>query len=218
MYDKETIWIELSKIDEHLSNTPGQIEKLRKAKLLAPESPIANYLLAKTLSSNQKYEEAISLFKAIFQINPQEYRNSMEYAKVTVIYGNGNEISIKEAIAILQQSTLNGYSDPYFISTLGELLFLDKQFAESEAIFQEVQKRELQYMFKPLFYPSSWNINNTFAGTVKYVGAGYSKILIDGYNEVTCASSKVNNIILQINMKVNVDLNFNMKGPIAYIN
>ena len=215
--DKETIWMELSKIDLYLSNTPGQIEKLRKAISLAPESPMANYLLAKTLSSHQEYEEAIRLFKSAFQIHPQNYRNSIEYAKAIVLHSNGSESSIKEAIAILQQSTLNGYSDPYFISTLGGLLFLDKQFAESEAVFQESQKRELQYMFKPLFTPSSWNIKGNFTGTVEYVGGGYTKILLNGYSEVSCASSKVNDIVLQRNMKVTIDLKFNMRGPIAFI-
>jgi len=97
-------------------------------------------------------------------------------------------------------------------------LFLDKQFAESETVFQEAQKRELQYIFRPLFTPSSWNIKGVFTGTVKYVGGGYSKILLDGYSEVSCASSKVNDIVLQRNMKVAVDLKFNMKGPIAFIN
>lgn len=215
--DKETIWIELAKIDNYLSDTPSQIEKLRKAKMLAPESPMANYLLAKALSSHREYEEAIQLFKSAFQIHPQDYRNSMEYSKAIVLHNNGSELSIKEAIAILQQSTLNGYSDPYFISTLGGLLFLDKQFTESERIFQETQKRELQYISKPLFTLSYWNIKSVFVGNVKYVGGGFSKILLEGYSEVNCASSKVNDIILQRGMKVTVDLKFNMKGPIAFI-
>lgn len=215
--DKETIWMELSKIDQYLCDTPGQIEKLRKAVSLAPESPMANYLLAKTLSSHQEYEDALKLFKSAFQLHPQNYRNSIEYAKATVLLSNGSEANIKEAIAILQQSTLNGYSDPYFITTLGGLLFLDKQFTEAEGVFQEVQRRELQYMFKPLFDPCCWNINNIFNGTVKYVGGGYSKILIDGYSEVNCTSSKVDDVILQRNMKVNIDLKFNMRGPIAFI-
>jgi tetratricopeptide (TPR) repeat protein len=215
--DKETIWIELSKIDQYLSDTPGQIEKLRKAISLAPESPMAKYLLAKTLSSNREYEEAIRLFKEAFQIHPQNYRNSIEYAKAIVLHSNGSESSIKEAIAILQQSTLNGYSDPYFISTLGGLLFLDKQFTESEAVFNESRRRELQYIFIPLFTPSCWSIKSDFTGVVKYVGGGYSKILLDGYTEVSCASSKVNDIILRRSMKVTVVLKFNMRGPIAYI-
>lgn len=178
---------------------------------------MANYLLAKTLSSHQEYEDALKLFKSAFQLHPQNYRNSIEYAKATVLLSNGSEANIKEAIAILQQSTLNGYSDPYFITTLGGLLFLDKQFTEAEGVFQEVQRRELQYMFKPLFDPCCWNINNIFNGTVKYVGGGYSKILIDGYSEVNCTSSKVDDVILQRNMKVNIDLKFNMRGPIAFI-
>lgn len=131
---------------------------------------MANYLLAKALSANQDYEEAIMLFKSAFQIHPQDYRNSIEYAKAIVLRENGNESSIRGAIAILEQSTLNGYSDPYFISTLGGLLLLDKQFAESESVFQETQRRELQFIFKPLFIPSNWNIKNVFTGTVKYVG------------------------------------------------
>ena len=216
--DKETIWIELSKIDKYLSDTPGQIKKLREAIVLVPESTMARYLLGKALSSHCEFEEAIMLFKSTFQIHPQDYRNSMEYAKAIVLRDNGSESSIKEAIAILQQSTLNGYSDPYFISTLGGLLYLDKQFTESDAVFQETQKRELQYMFKPLFTPTSWGINGVFTGSVKYVGGGYSKILLDGYSEVNCTSSKVNDIVLQRNLTVTVDLKFNMKGPIAFIN
>lgn len=94
---------------------------------------------------------------------------------------------------------------------------LDKQFAESESVFQETQRRELQFIFKPLFIPSNWNIKNVFTGTVKYVGGRYSKILLDGYCEVNCASSKVDNIVIQRGMKVSVELKFNMKGPIAFI-
>lgn len=38
VYDKDPIWVELSKIDEYLNNAPGQIDKLRRAVLLAPEN------------------------------------------------------------------------------------------------------------------------------------------------------------------------------------
>lgn len=79
------------------------------------------------------------------------------------------------------------------------------------------KKRELQYMFSPLFTPSVWNIESSFVGLVKYVGGGFSKILLDGYSEVTCSSSKVNDVVLRQNDRVEVDLKFNIKGPIAFI-
>jgi hypothetical protein len=72
-------------------------------------------------------------------------------------------------------------------------------------------------MFKPVFTPSNWNVKDDFSGTVEYVGGGYSKILLNGYCEVNCASSKVNGIVLKRKTLVTVDLRFNMRGPIAFI-
>ncbi|WP_312645164.1 SIR2 family protein [Hydrogenoanaerobacterium sp.] len=216
VYDKEAIWVELSKIDEYLDNTPGQIKKLKQAVALAPESPFANFLLGKTYSLHGEYDKAIKIFQPIFQSRPQEYRSSMEYAKAKVLKDNGSQESIREAIAILQQSTLNGYSDAYFIATLGGLLYLDKQFSESESVFQEARKREIQYISLPLFIPQKWNISSVFSANVKYVGGGYSFILLDGYSEVHCPYSKINEVIMKTGMSIRVNLKFNIKGPIAF--
>jgi len=217
VYDKESIWVELSKIDEYLNNAPGQIDKLKRAVLLAPESPVANFLLGKTYSLQCEYDEAIKIFQPIFQNRPQEYRSSIEYAKAKVLKENGSTDGIKEAISILQQSTLNGFTDAYFIATLGGLLYLNKQFSESEAVFAEARKREIQYVFAPLFLPQNWNIQSTYTVKVKYVTGGCSSIILEGYGEVHCPYSKVDGVVLTQGMEVKIRLQFNIRGPIAFI-
>ncbi len=215
--DKETIWVELSKIDNYLCNTPGQIEKLKRAYSLAPDSSIALHFLAKALAADKKYDDAIELFQSVFQKEPYKYRNSIEYAKTIVLSQNADEESIRRAIAILYQSTLLGYSDQYFIAILGGLLFLDKKFDESEKVFYEIRKRELQYSNHPLFIPNRWGINRNYYGTVQYVGIGHAKILLDDYCEVTLPYSKIGDMIITRSMRLSIDLVFNQHGALATI-
>jgi tetratricopeptide (TPR) repeat protein len=217
VFDKDSIWVELSKIDEYLNDTPGQVDKLKQAVSLAPESPIANFLLGKTYSLQGEYDEAIKIFQKIFQTRPQEYRSSIEYAKAKVLKEKGSSDSIKEAISILQQSTLSGFADAYFIATLGGLLYLDEQFSESEVVFGEARKREIQYVFSSLFIPQNWNIKSVYSAKVKYVTGGHSTVIIDRYGEVHCPYSKVDGLILTRDMRVNICLQFNIRGPIAFI-
>lgn len=211
--NKEAIWIVSSNIDVYLGNTPGAINALKEAVRSAPNSILSKYLLAKAYNLSGDYKNGKSILKLIVEDHPDEYKASMEYAK-SILYTDG---TLEQAIAILQQSTLFGYSDERFIAALGGLLFLNKQFTEANSIFDESIKREIYNAQREIFYPKDYALNNIFPCTVVSVHSGYSYVSIDGYKEVRCNSSKYDGVVLTKGMRMKIELAFAPKFPKARV-
>ncbi|TAH62933.1 MAG: hypothetical protein EWM50_04435, partial [Gottschalkiaceae bacterium] len=211
--DKEAIWIASSYIDDYLGDMPNRIRALEEAVEVAPHSTLSKYLLSKALTMNGEHIKAKGLLKEIVFENPEDYKSCIEYTKALLLTGE----SIPSAIAVLNQSTLFGFSDPRFISVLGGLLFLNKQFTEADRVFSESVRREMINAQKELFIPKDYGVESTFQAKITYVGNGYSYLSIDGYKDVKCYSSKYEGTILSNGMKLTVELVFAPKYPIAKI-
>jgi hypothetical protein len=211
--DKEAIWIEASNIDEYIGDMPNQIKALQEAVEAAPLSTLSKYLLAKAYNIQGDYPKGKQILKDIVLDNPGDYKACIEYVKVLLKTGE----TLQTAIAVLNQSTLFGYSDPRFIAILGGLLFLNKNFTEADSVFNESVRREMFNTQKEMFDPEDYGVNSIFAAKVNYIGNGYSYLSIEGYKEVKCYSSKYNGYILTHGMKLTVKLTFSPKNPIANI-
>jgi len=211
--DKESIWIEASKIDSYLGNMPDQINSLIEAVKAAPKSIISRYLLAKAYNISGDYPKSKAVLKEITLETAEEYQVNMEYARSMLLSGD----DLPSAIAILYQSTLYGYSDPRFIATLGGLLFLNKEFTEAEKVFSQSTSRAMINTQKVMFKPIEYGIDTTFDAKVSYVGNGYSYMAINGYQDIHCYSSKYKGTILKKGLFVKVVIQFTPKYPIAEI-
>jgi hypothetical protein len=211
--DKEAIWIEASNIDEYIGDMPNQIKALQEAVEAAPLSTLSKYLLAKAYNIQGDFIKGKQILKEIVLDNPEDYKAIIEYVKVLLKTGE----TLQTAIAVLNQSTLFGFSDPKFIAILGGLLFLNKNFTESDRVFNESVRREMFNTQKEMFDPEDYGINSIFTAKVNYIGNGYSYISIEGYKEVKCYSSKYNGHILTHGMKLTIKLTFSPKNPIANI-
>jgi len=211
--DKESIWIESANIDEYIGDMPNRIKSLQNAVDAAPKSQLSKYLLAKAFIVSQRYDEAKTVLKSILLETTDDYQANMEYAKVLLITGE----RIETGIAILEQSKLFGYSDPRFIALLGGLYFLNKDFTNSDKVFNESIRREMFNIQKVMFTPTEYGLNSFFSGTVNYVGNGYSFINIDGYKDVRCYSSKYKGTIIHRGMQLKVKVEFTPKYPVAEI-
>jgi tetratricopeptide (TPR) repeat protein len=211
--DKESIWIESSNIDAFLGNTPESIRSLQKAVKSAPHSTLSRYLLAKAYNLNGEYEQGKALLKTIVEEHPEDYKSSMEYAKSILLTGG----RIEQAIAVLQQSTLFGYSDARFLATLGGFLFLNKQFSEATRIFDESTKREIFNAQKEMFFPRDYGLEDIFPCTISYIGNGYSYVNIEEYSSIRCNSSKYEGCVLTRGMKLLVQISFAPKYPKAKV-
>ncbi|MFD1674129.1 SIR2 family protein [Alicyclobacillus fodiniaquatilis] len=209
--NKEGLWIESSNVDKLLGNNLGRIHSLEKAVSDAPGSIISRYLLAKAYNFNSQIDKGIKLLSELTRDNPDEYRPAIEYA-LSIIRSGG---TMDNAIAVLNQSTLYGYSDAYFVATFGGLLFLNKEFERADVVFNEAIRREFSNARHILFNPMDVGMQCDYNAIVKYVGAGHSYVLINGFPDIICPSSKYHKLIIERGMKLKVSIAFTPLRPVV---
>lgn len=213
--DKETIWICIAKIDEFLGNSDDKIKSLQKAVKNSTTSNRAKFLLARAYRLRENYDECIPLLEEIVYNEPLDYRSAIEYA--LAILESESEESISKAIAVLQQSTLFGFTDSRFVSLLGGLLFLDKQFEKSKRVFNESKKHNFANSRSVMFKPEDVKLGQLYKAKVQYVAAGYSLLSVAGFPDIMCPGSKYNGIVLENKLEVQIRIEFTPSRPIALI-
>jgi len=213
---RDSLWIESANIQEYLGNQPSRLKALQKAIDEHPGSIIARYLLGRAYRKQGEYLKALEILKPVIKDYPEEFRSVIEYA-ISLLYLTK---PYKEAIAILNLSTLYGYSDSMFIAILGGIYLLDKQFSESERVFSDSKKRDFNgtELYKIFFRPPDPKDTKKklrITGVVKKVKAGYSFIQTNEYPEFLCPGSNYGSIIMNEGLKISFELAFTPKGIIV---
>lgn len=214
---RDSLWIESANIQRFLGDNPGYIKFLERAIQDRPTSIIARYLLGRIYRKEEKYDSAVNILTPVVQNHHDEFRSFVEYA--LSIYRLGKPL--KECIAVLQQSTLYGYNDPRFITTLGGMLFLDGSFSESEKVFQESSNRNFtasevnSIQFRPCD-PLNLSDPLRLKGYVVIVKSGYALIESEGYPKpFLCPGSKFKGTLMEKGLNLTFQIVFNAKGPLA---
>ncbi len=210
------LWIESSKIQAYLGNQPSRLEVLEQAVRDSPGSIIARYLLGRAYRISGRFNESLSILKPVIQNHHEEFRCFVEYALALSII----QESYKEAIAILQQSTLYGLSDPRFIATLGGMLIMMGQVSEGEKVFGEAfrQNFEGDEMNKIQFRP--WKHSN-YPDTMRLEGrvivrkAGYALVESDGFPPFITPGSRFGRLSMDLKQKISFEPAFCARGSLA---
>lgn len=214
---RDGLWIESANIQKFLGDNPGHLKALEKAVQETPGSIIARYLLGKTYRKECRFQDAADILKPIILNHPDEVRSFVEYT--LALYNLGKPYI--ECIAILQQSTLYGYSDPRFIATLGGMLFMNGHFSKADKVFEESIKRDFTaselntIQFRPLD-PVKRTSRHRIKGYVIIVKAGYALIESTGYPKpFLCPGSKFKGILMKNGLNLTFEPAFNAKGAVA---
>ena len=214
---RDSLWITSAKIQQFLGDNPSYIRHIERAVADTPGSIIARYLLGRAYRKAGEYEKAIDILEEVILNYSEEFRSYVEYALSSYCFGK----SLKECIAILQQSVIYGYYDPRFIATLGGMLFMDHRFTEAEKVFEESSKRKFTVselnliQFRPL-EPANREMHQRINGHVISVKAGYAWIESPGYpKSFLCPGSKYKGILMERSLKLTFEPAFNAKGSIA---
>lgn len=213
---RDSLWIESANIQKFIGDNPAHLKSLERAVREAPGSIIARYLLGRSYRKECRYKEALEVLDPVIKNYAEEFRAFVEYALCLICLGK----PYKEAIAVMEQSTLYGFGDPRFIATLGGLYFLDKSFSKAEMVFLESTKRPFTYeelnsiQFRAPD-PSNAKLPLRLVGTIKTVKAGYSFFDSPGYPNFICPGSKYRGNTFQPGMRVSFDVAFCPKGSIA---
>ena len=213
---RDSLWLESANIQEYLGDQPSHLIALETAVTVNPASIISRYLLGKYYRKSRRYQDAIDVLEYVINNHFDEFRSFVEYS-VSMIHLNK---TYKEAIAILNLSTLYGLSDPRFIATLGGMYFLDGNFSEAKKVFDESSRRNFTAleMNTIQFYPpdlSDTNIRLLKKGKVIKVKAGYALIESPGYPVFLCPGSKFGEIVMESGLNLTFNPVFTAKSPIA---
>jgi len=213
---RDALWIESANIQRFLGDNPSRLKSLEKAVHETPGSIIARYLLGRAYRKERRFSDALKILEPIIKDHPTEFRSFVEYALCLLC----EKKDYKDSIAILEQSTLYGYSDPRFIATLGGMLFMDKSFTKAENVFQKSSDQNFTsselntIQFRPLDFPD----NSTplrLVGKVVTVKAGFSFIESAGYPNFICPGSKYRGIVMESGLQITFEPAFSAKGSIA---
>lgn len=213
---RDSLWIVSAEIQDWLDDQVSRIGALEKAVQESPNSPIARYLLARAYRKQKKPQKALAILDPVLRQDVNEFRITTEYAIAQIHMGK----PYAEAIAILNLSTLYGYSDSRFIATLGGMLFLNGEFSKSEVVFNEARKRNFSsrelntIQFRPPD-PSSLNTYLKVRGTIVTVKAGYALVDSPNYPRLICPGSKFAGLIMKPGMQIEFEIAFNARGPLV---
>ncbi len=213
---REGLWVTSSKVQGWVKDEPSRLEYLEKAVSESPGSIIAPYLLGRAYRQNGQIKQALNVLKALVETNPNEFRACVEYSWALIEHGE----PYSKAIAVLQLSTLYGYSDPRFISTLGGMLFMNGDFTEASKVFDETTKQNFPGLEKQTIQfrppdPKNNNLPCRFSGKVLSVKPGFAFIQRYGYPEFFCPGSKFSGIPLKPGLELTFEPAFGARGPVA---
>lgn len=214
--NRESLWIESAKIQHFLGDEPAHLAALEKAVKEHPASRVARYMLGRAYRIGGEPQKAIEVLEPLVNEDHDEYRPFIEYGLAMIALNR----PYRDAIAVLRLSTLYGLSDARFIATLGGMLFLDGKFSEAQAVFNEAFKHSLSWQemktvkFSP-HMPGEPTQRLLVSGTVAVVKAGFSLIDSLEYPRLLCPASKSGGLIMEQGLKVDFELAFSAKCPVA---
>ena len=213
---RDGLWIESSKIQAYIGDEPSRLSALEKAIQVNPGSIIGRYLLGRAYRKKGLYQKSIDVLETVILNHHEKFRVFVEYS-VSLLY---LKRTYKEAIAVLNMSSLYGLSDPRFIATLGGMLFLDGSFSEAQRVFNESPKHNFtatemnEIQFQPP-NPLDPSTPLRLSGKVKVVKAGYAMIESPGYPDFLCPGSKFGEIIMNQGLAITFEPAFSAKGAIV---
>lgn len=213
---RDSLWILSAEIQDWLDDQASRIKALENAVRESPGSVIARYVLARAYRRQSNPDKAIEVLEPALRQDLNEFRVTVEYALAMLLLGK----TYSEAIAVLNLSTLYGFSDPRFIATLGGMHFLNNDFTKAEEVFQKAtmrnfSSRELKTVhFRPS-NPQALDECMQLVGMVAVVRPGYALINTTQYPRILCPGTKFGGLIMVEGLHIKFCLAFTAKGAIA---
>lgn len=217
---RDGLWIASSYVQQLLGDEPARLKALEKAVEENPGGIISRYLLGRAYRKAGDYDRAIKILDHIIKNHHDEFRPFVEYALAVLYKEKGESAGYKNALAILQLSTLYGLSDPRYIATLGGMYVMDGQQGKATETFEQAYRHNLstRELNEIQFYPPDpANISQKLRikGKVVVVKPYYSLIESTRFPRFLCPHSKIGRLVMKEGMEVTYELGFAARGSVA---
>jgi tetratricopeptide (TPR) repeat protein/cold shock CspA family protein len=214
--ERASLLITSSDVQKDLGNQPARLSKLRQAVESDSASSIARYLLGRAYRDQGYPLKTIEVLDPIIKSDFKQVRAYVEYTRAMLETGE----SIKKAAATLSQCRLDGETDSAFIGLLGGLIYLDGKFDEAlklwngakELNFSDEERTRRQFV---AYDPADRGKKLRFSGSVVHPKPTFVFIQPDQGPMIISKMVAIENTVLQRGHKVDFELSFSAKGPLA---
>jgi cold shock CspA family protein len=202
-------------VQKDLGDQPARLGKLRQAVESDSASPIARYLLARAYRDQGIPLKTIETLNPIIKNDFKDVRAYVEYTRAMLETGE----TFKKSAATLSVCKMEGETDSSFIGLYGGLLYIDGKYGEAQKLWEDA--RELNFSdeerTRRQFVPRDPETQQKlkFNGVVMVAKPSFVLIQHDDGQMVISKMTVVGGKVLEKNQKVEFELSFSAKSPLA---
>lgn len=213
--ERASLLITSAEVQKDLGNQPARLSKLRQAVESDSASPIARYLLARAYRDQGVPLKTMQTLDPIIRNDFKHVRAYVEYTRAMLETGE----AIKKACATLSVCRLDGETDSAFIGLYSGLLYVDGKYVEAQKLWDDA--RELAFSdeerTRRQYVPNDFETGKKmrFEGVVVHRKPTFAIIQPDAGPTIISRMTAVGSRVLEKGQKVNFELSFSAKGPLA---
>ncbi len=213
---REALWLVSAEVQQFLGSAPKYQQALEKAIKDNPKSVVGRYLLGRHYRRTGQPQRAIDTLEPVIKECPDEFRCCLNYALSMLDIG----AKYPATIAIVRLGSLYGMKEPRYISILGGLLFMNREFSQAAAVFDESKKQEFSGSeMKQIHFwaldPTDHSKHLRVEGKVMAVRAGFCLIDVASHPRLLCPATRWGGMLMRQGQGLTVEIGFCAKGPIA---
>jgi tetratricopeptide (TPR) repeat protein len=213
--ERETLWIVSADVQKFLKNSPGRIEKLKRAIAENSAAIIPRYPLGREYRLQGQPKKCLEILEPVIKTKFSEFRSFLEYVRAMLDLGE----PYARCAAYLSQAQLDGVTDPAFVGLLGGLLFMEHKVSEAEKTFNESIKQGFTFeertkiQFRPTEPGSRTRLR--LVGRITNVKPGFLFIQNKSYTDFFSTTTRIGGTVLQKGMTVRFEPAFCARGAVA---
>lgn len=210
----EYLYVLESKIQDHIGNTPGQLNALRRALEDSPSSANVRYILGSALRRAGELDESRDvLYEGLVQ-HPGDSRLALAYVQTLLTVGR----EASECASILALARVRGLRDPAFTATYAGLLVLAGDEQEAQDVLNQAAQRGFSSTDRrrTYFVPADYSAGRELNGSVVRISQVYAFVRVPGFGDFFLPPVRFREHQIRVGDDLVFEPAFSVRGPVVH--
>lgn len=210
----EYLYVLESRIQDHIGNTPGQLNALRRALEDSPSSANVRYILGNALRRANEIDESRDVLHEGLAQHPGDPRLALAYAQTLLALGR----EASECASVLALARVRGLRDPAFTAAYSGLLVLAGDVQEAQDVRNQAAQRGFSStdMRRAYFVPRDYLSGIEFTGSVVRVSQVYAFVRVVGLGDFFLPPASFRERRIRVGDNLVFEPAFSVRGPVVH--
>mgnify|MGYP001806199693 CR=1 FL=1 len=210
----EYLYVLESKIQDHIGNTPGQLNALRRALEDSPSSANVRYILGNALRRAGEVDESREVLHDGLIQHPGDPRLALAYALTLLTLGR----EVAECAAVLGLAKVRGLRDPAFTAAFSGLLVLGGDEGEAQDVRDQAAQRGFSSTDRrrTYFVPGDYSSEVVLNGSVVRVSQIFAFVQVAGMGDFFLPPAKFREHRIRVGDALVFEPAFSVRGPVVH--